>query len=202
MTPLFSTAYFPPIAYMAALMKHPQVLIEAKETFPKQTYRNRTEIMTASGVRRLSVPVVRDNHSRTDEVTIDYKERWNVVHLRTLTAAYSASPYFMYYEDELKELLLAPYERLIDLNQALLAWLLRKLKTSCAAELTTDFVPPTDNNTLDYRYTFTPKQPYPTQGLPPYHQVFIDRIAFTPNLSVIDLLFNLGPESGTYLAQL
>ena len=99
MIPVFSTAYLPPIAYVAALMQHDDVLIETKETFPKQTYRNRAEIMTAGGVRTLTVPVIRDNHSRTEEVGIDYKERWNIVHLRTLTAAYSASPYFLYYKD-------------------------------------------------------------------------------------------------------
>ena len=100
MTPLFSTAYFPPIAYVATLLQHRELLIEAKETFPKQTYRNRMEIMTAGGVRTLTVPVLRNNHSRTEEVGIDYKERWNIIHLRTLSAAYSASPYYLYYKDE------------------------------------------------------------------------------------------------------
>ena len=95
MTPLFSTAYFPPIAYVATLLQHPEALVEVKETFPKQTYRNRMEIMTAGGVRTLTVPVVRNNHSRTEEVGIDYKERWNIIHLRTLEAAYSASPYYL-----------------------------------------------------------------------------------------------------------
>ena len=105
MTAVFSTAYLPPIAYVATLLHHPQALIEAKETFPKQTYRNRAEIMTAGGIRTLTVPVIRDNHSRTEEVRIDYKERWNIIHLRTLSAAYSASPYFLYYKDDLEALL-------------------------------------------------------------------------------------------------
>ena len=131
MTPVFSTSYLPPIVYVANLLRHTEVLIETKETFPKQTYRNRTEIMTAGGVRTLSVPVIRNNHSRTEEVGIDYKERWNIIHLRTLAAAYSASPYYLYYKDDLEALITQRYDKLIDLNEALLKWILKLLKINC-----------------------------------------------------------------------
>jgi leucyl aminopeptidase (aminopeptidase T) len=198
---LFSTAYMPPIAYMATLMKHAtngdELFIEEQETFPKQTYRNRAVIMTANGAKPLSVPVVRRNHSRTEEVLIDYKERWNVIHLRTLEAAYSASPYYLYYKDALEAILMHHYERLVDLNGALLEWLLERLKIGCTITATTDFqVVITD---ADYRNTFSPKVPYPTGNMPPYYQVFADRIPFTANLSIIDLLMNLGPEARSYL---
>jgi len=196
MTPLFSTAYLPPIAYVAALSTQPEALIETQETFPKQTYRNRTEIMTAGGVRTLSVPVVRNNHSRTEEVGIDYKERWNVIHLRTIAAAYSASPYYLYYKDGLEKILLQRYERLIDLNDALLQWILRTLKSGCQIRHTQDFV---KDYPADLRDTFSPKRPYPTEGHKPYYQVFADRLPFTPNLSFLDLPMNLGPEAGEYL---
>lgn len=196
MTPLFSTAYLPPIAYVAALSAQSEALIETQETFPKQTYRNRTEIMTAGGVRTLSVPVVRNNHSRTEEVGIDYKERWNVIHLRTIAAAYSASPYYLYYKDDLEKILLQRYERLIDLNDALLQWILRTLKSGCQIRHTQDFV---KDYPVDLRDTFSPKRPYPTEGHKPYYQVFADRLPFTPNLSFLDLLMNLGPEAGEYL---
>ena len=196
MTPLFSTAYLPPIAYVAALSTHREALIEVMETFPKQTYRNRTEIMTAGGVRTLSVPVVRNNHSRTEEVGIDYKERWNIIHLRTIAAAYSASPYYLYYKDELEEILTQRYERLVDLNDALLQWILRTPKSDCQVHHTQEFV---KEHPDDYRDTFSPKHPYPTDGHKPYYQVFADRLPFTPNLSFLDLLMNLGPESKDYL---
>ena len=166
------------------------------ETFPKQTYRNRTEIMTAGGVRTLSVPVVRNNHSRTEEVGIDYKERWNIIHLRTIAAAYSASPYYLYYKDELEEILMQRYERLVDLNDALLQWILRTLKSDCQVHHTQEFVKEYPD---DYRDTFSPKHPYPTDSHKPYYQVFADRLPFTPNLSFLDLLMNLGPESKDYL---
>ncbi len=199
MTPVFSTAYLPPIAYVATMVQHTELLIETKETFPKQTYRNRTEIMTAGGVRTLSVPVIRNNHSRTEEVGIDYKERWNIIHLRTLAAAYSASPYYLYYKDYLEALMTQRYDKLIDLNEALLKWILRLLKCDCQLLRTGDYQKEYE---LDFRNTFSPKVPYPTEGQEKYYQVFSDRLPFTPNLSIIDLLMNVGPEAKDYLKRI
>ena len=200
MTAVFSTAYLPPIAWVATLLQQTgPLLIEAKETFPKQTYRNRMEIMTAGGVRTLTVPVIKENHSRTEEVAIDYKERWNFIHLRTLAAAYSASPYFLYYKDDLEALLTPHYERLMDLNDALLKWVLRMLKTERPLRRTEDY---RKEYELDFRNVFSPKIPYPTEGMESYYQVFSDRVPFTPNLSIIDLLMNLGPEATDYLKKI
>ena len=199
MTPVFSTAYLPPIAYVAKALQYTELLIESKETFPKQTYRNRAEIMTAGGVRTLTVPVIRDNHSRTEEVGIDYKERWNIIHLRTLAAAYSASPYYLYYKDDLEALLTKRYEKLMELNEAMLKWILRLLKADCRLQRTEDYQKMYEE---DFRNTFSPKHPYPTEGMKSYYQVFSDRLPFTPNLSIIDLLMNLGPEAKDYLKRI
>lgn len=196
MTAIFSTAYFPPTAYLSAITRHRDVLIEAKETFPKQTYRNRTEILTAGGVRTLTVPLKRNNHSRTEEVTIDYSTRWNIIHMRTLTAAYSASPYFLYYKDALEEILMRRYDRLLDLNQTAMKWLLKQYKIECKIALTDTW---NDTAAEDYRNIFSPKVPYPTDTFKPYYQVFADRIPFVPNLSALDLLMNIGPEAKEYL---
>lgn len=202
MTALFSTAYLPPVSYVAKIMQHTDIQIETKETFPKQTYRNRTIIMTANGIMSLSVPVLRDNHSRTEEVRIDYKERWNVIHLRTLTAAYSASPFFLYYKDALESLLMKRYDRLVDLNQSLLTWLLKCMKTDCNIEFTSEWQSP-GSIPDDYRNVFSPKKatPLPCQ-FPTYYQVFSDRFPFAPDLSIIDLLMNLGPEARDYLKKI
>lgn len=200
MPPLFSTAYLPPVSYLAAMARHHAVLIEAKETFPKQTYRNRAVILTAGGVRNLSVPLLRHNHSRTDEVGIDYRDRWAVTHLRTIEAAYAASPYYLYYRDDLEALLTQHYDTLLDLNGATTRWLLAKLHIDCTIALTTDWQPPTTPTADDdWRDRFSPKRKEDPTGFKPYCQVFADRLPFHPDLSAIDLLFNLGPEAPEYL---
>jgi len=199
MTPVFSTSYLPPIAYVAKALQYTELLIESKETFPKQTYRNRAEIMTAGGVRTLTVPVIRENHSRIEEVGIDYKERWNIIHLRTLAAAYSASPYYLYYKDDLEALLTRRYGKLMELNEATLRWIFKTLKTDCQFQRTEEYRKMYGE---DFRNTFTPKRPYPAEGMEKYYQVFSDRLPFTPNLSIIDLMMNLGPEAGDYLKRI
>lgn len=199
MKALFSTAYFPPVAYLAALSRHDgDRLFELYETFPKQTYRNRAVIMTAGGLRNLTVPVVRTNHSRTGEVKIDDKTPWRTIHLRTIEAAYAASPYYMFYRDEMVALLTNGYEYLYELDREATRWVLRKLSLSDSYETTTDWIAST-GGTDDYRNRFSPKVPYPTETMPPYYQVFSDRLPFAPNLSILDPLFNLGPEAGEYL---
>ena len=200
MKPVFSSAYLPPIDYMAALLRHPEVLIEVHETYPKQTFRNRMLIMTSSGVRPLVVPVSRPqgNHTPTVNVEIVYRERWNIIHLRTLRAAYSASPYFLYYFDELEALLMSGCQSLVELNKALVLWLLRCMKASVVIEFTSAYLP--EGTYLeDYRARFSPKSKGESVPMPTYYQVFADRIPFVPNLSVLDLLMNLGPESLGYL---
>lgn len=200
MKPIFSTAYFPPIDYMAAMLQYSEVLVEVQETYPKQTYRNRTQIMTASGVRSLIVPVSRPrgNHTITADIEIVYRERWNIVHLRTLRAAYSASPYFIHYYNELEALLLSEYRYLVDLNKALVLWTLRCLKSTCRVEFTASYTP--ESMCLaDYRTCFSPKKPAYSSPMPAYYQVFADRLPFAPNLSILDLLMNLGPASLRYL---
>ena len=200
MTALFSTAYFPPVQYVATMLQHTALLIDAKETFPKQTYRNRMEIMTAAGVRALSVPVIRNNHSRTDEVQIDYRERWNIIHLRTIEAAYAASPYYLYYKDEIEALLMPHYDLLLDLNQSILRWVLQKLKIEAEVSLTTDYQQAPD--VPDYRNVFSPKRPLTADAFPQYYQVFADCQPFAHNLSILDLMMNLGPEAKWYVDSL
>lgn len=203
-TPLFSTAYLPSVAYMAALAKYDSIVIEQKETFPKQTFRNRCIIATGNGLQTLSVPVVRPNgnHSRTEEMTISYHEPWNIQHWRAIVTAYNAAPYFLYYRDSLEKILLQPHTRLLDLNHNLLQYCLKKLKINCDIHYSDNFITP-DSPSSPNNYThLTSKHYEPAAPLPPYSQVFDSRFDFQPNLSVIDLLFNLGPEAKDYLQQI
>ena len=197
---LLATAYMPPVAYMALVAQAQNVTIEVCETYPKQTYRNRCTLLTAGGLLDLTVPVIRTNgnHTMTADIGVSYAEAWNVRHWRAIESAYSAAPYFLYYRDKLQQLLFARYERLIDLNSALLDYIMHSMKIESAITRSTDFVPPTADAD-DYRYCITPKRTLPAEWFDNYCQVFYTKFPFQHNLSSLDLLFNLGPESASYL---
>lgn len=201
---LLSTAYLPSVAYIAILARHNTVVIEQKETFPKQTFRNRAVIATGNGKLMLNVPSVRPfgNHTLTEQIVISYNEPWNIRHWRAIVSAYSAAPYFIYYCDELEQILLQRHNRLLDLNDAILNYLLQKFKISCHISYSKVFTPPTNN---DLRYQLTNKHSLIMNNscyFPNYTQVFDNLYGFQPNLSAIDLLFNLGPEAKNILTQI
>ncbi len=202
-SPLFPTAYFPSIALMAAMVKAPKIDIDIQESFPKQTHRNRTVIITANGPMTLSVPVVRPNgtHTLTRDILISYSEKWSTIHWRTIESAYNSSPYFLYYRDEIEKILMTKHDTLIQLNESLLQLLLRKLKIELTIEYTSDFVKP-QNTANDFRDKYSYKRPESCPICPTYTQVFSDRIPFNPNVSIIDTLFNLGPETKEYLSKI
>ena len=202
-TALFPTAYLPSIALTAAMQQTGDIAIERYETFPKQTHRNRTVIITANGPMTLSVPVVRPDgtHTKTEDIGISYAEHWNLIHWRALEAAYNSSPFFLYYRDGLERLLMQKYDRLIELNEALLEYIFAKLKTAVRITYTDDYKKPC-GDLNDYRDRFSFKHPESLPECPKYEQVFSDRMPFNSNVSVIDLLFNLGPEAKDYLLKI
>lgn len=197
--PVFATAYLPPIIYFAYLQQFKSICIEQYETFPKQTYRNRTLIVTANGPLVLSVPVIRPfgNHTATHDMVISHQERWNIRHWRAIESAYNTSPYFLYYKDAIEKILLDHHDSLLEMNHQLLTTLLKQLKIDCQIRYTDDFVPEGASN--DYRYSITPKKPASPTLFPTYCQVFDSQMPFLPNMSILDLLFNVGPDSKRYL---
>ena len=176
-------------------------VIEVFDTYHKQTYRNRCLVMTANGVESLSVPVVKvnGNHTMTKDVVISYKEHWQQIHRRCLESAYKASPYFDHYYDTLKPIFETRFERLIDLNDTALKAVLKMLKVNKETVHTTDYVKVVED---DYREAFSPKATVDAQQFQEYYQVFNNKFPFTPDLSVLDLVFNEGPEAITYLDKL
>lgn len=196
--PTLSTAYLPSTLYMAHLCRSGEVAIEMCETFPKQTFRNRAVIATGNGPLVLTVPVVRThgNHTLTRDIGISYQEPWNVRHWRAIVSAYNAAPYFLYYRDELEAILMRRYERLVELNEALTGYLVRKMKMDCTLSCTEEFFPPADG---DPRVEVTAKHPKSDWQFPAYSQVFDTLYGFMPNVSAIDLLFNVGPEAKKFL---
>ena len=198
---LFSTAYFPSISYMARFLAESEPVVEIWETYHKQTYRNRCRVMTANGVESLSVPVIKvnGNHTMTKDMIISPIEPWQHIHSRCLESAYKASPYFDHYYDYLKPIFEGHFERLIDLNDAALRAVLKMLKVKKEIVHTSDYVRETEN---DLREVFSPKRPYDSMAFPAYYQVFSEKFPFAEDLSVLDLVFNEGPEAINYLKQI
>ena len=196
---LFSTAYFPCISYLAQFLKEPSPVVEVCETYHKQTYRNRCRVMTANGVESLSVPVVKvnGNHTMTKDIAVSYKEHWQQIHRRCLESAYKAAPYFDHYFDGLKPIFETRFERLIDLNDATLKAVLKMLTVEKEIVHTTDYAHETEN---DFREVFSPKRPVDASVFPNYYQVFSAKFPFAPDLSVLDLIFNEGPEAAAHLS--
>lgn len=194
---LLNSAYFAPISYFSAIAEADSVYIERYENFGKQSYRNRCEIMTANGVISLTVPVVRAN-SKTiiKDLKIVYATPWQKLHLRSIKSAYSNSPYYDYYIDELMPFFEKKEIFLLDLNQALLETLLQLLKIDRPVYLTDDYVPDGHPGFTDLRDAFHPKanrrRTVPIPKVRPYRQTFCDRFPFTPDLSVLDSLFCCG----------
>jgi hypothetical protein len=195
---LFTTAYFPSIRYMAHFLAEDEPVIEIWETYHKQTYRNRCRVMTANGVESLSVPVVKvnGNHTMTKDMIISPIEPWQHIHSRCLESAYKASPYFDHYYDYLRPIYEGHFERLVDLNDTALRSVLKMLKVKKEIVHTTDYVHEAEN---DFREAFSPKKPFDADLFPTYYQVFSEKFPFAPDLSILDLIFNEGPEAMAYL---
>lgn len=200
---LLPTSYLPPISYFALLAQNDEVVIEQYETFPKSTYRNRATILSANGPLDLSVPIVRTNgnHTMTKDIGISYAEKWPIKHWRAIESAYNSSPYFLYYQDGLKKIILNPQESILQLNGQLLDFLLKKLHIKAQTSYSMDYMPPTGESG-DYRAVFCPKKANDGLHMPEYPQVFETRYPFQPNLSILDLLFNIGPDSKGYLLKI
>ncbi len=198
---LLSTAYLAPANYFAALLSHPIVIIEAHEYFVKQSYRNRCEILGANGKQVLSIPLLnRKNKSLTKDIRIDTKTAWQMQHWRSIESAYNSSPFFEYYQDELLPLFEKKFDFLLDFNAELQETILQLLEIKLAVHYTKEYVTEFDT-CWDARNHFSPKQKV-ENTLPPYIQVFENKFEFIPNLSILDVLFNLGNESEAYFRSL
>ena len=182
------------------------VFLEACENYQKQSYRNRCYILAGDGVQMLQVPVVHEDSMPITGVRVDYSTPWLVRTQRSLDAAYYTSAYYEYYRDDLFALMEERPALLWDWNISLIRFLLGKTGVACRLESTAYFVPHADAGPDDYRAVIHPKRPdsiLASLGLErPYFQVFADRFGFTPNLSVLDLLFNEGPDSILWLKKL
>ena len=193
------------------------VYVEACENYQKQSYRNRCRFYAADGVQALSFPIVHEGGTHKlpiSEIKVDWSTPWLQQHERAIVSAYRTSAYFEYYQDELFAILGSRPEKLIDLNMAILRFFIEKTGLAVDLRLTTDFsregsqIQP-DGTVLqceDLREKIHPKHPNTILRdmdlEKPYFQVFARKYGFQSDLSIMDLLFNEGPDSILYLKNL
>ncbi len=203
MSVLLSTAYFPNIYYFTKIIQEKNILIENDETFPKQTYRNRCKILSPNGVLPLILPVKkgRSGKLKTKDIKISYADNWQHNHFQSIKTAYSSAPFYEFFIDDISVFFKKKYKFLIDLNTDILLSLIDILEIHKNIKFTEKFVKIDNSNPKDFRFYNNPKirQKDDNFKSKSYIQVFSDRMKFKENLTVLDLIFNLGQESLSYL---
>jgi len=197
---LLSTAYFPPVQYISKFLLFENVFIEQYENFTKQTYRNRCVILAANGPVSLVIPVVKGRGSKIKirDLKISYDTDWQRNHWRTIFSAYNSSPFFEFYRDDISPFFEKTWKFLFDYNLAILEIICELMEIDFNVELTDDFEK-VDSNTQNFREAISPKKQKAKRDNDfhphAYTQVFAEKFGFVPNLSILDLLFNEGPNS-------
>lgn len=194
MKAILNLHYFPCIEYFTILEKCEEVIIEVKENFQKQSYRNRCYILDANKIDRLTVPVLSANKGLPLEaMQIDSNHQWQKRHWRALLSAYSKAPFFEYYSVYFENLFQTDYQFLIDINKDILALCCKLLGLKTRITYTDNYVGDYGNDIMDLRTEITPKKNHQILNNQSYIQVF-DR-PFESNLSILDLLFCEGPNA-------
>ena len=198
---LLPSFYLPTISYFKTIKDcNGFVKIEALEHFQKQTFRTRTKIATANGILELIVPIIHGKKDRVvmKDIRINYDHPWQRLHWLSIQTAYRSSAYFEYYEDDLMPFYNKKYEFLLDFNMEQLNLMLKLLKLDPSISLTEEYKS-VEPNFIDYRVAIHPKKESLIPNQKPYYQTFEDKVGFIPDLSIVDLIFNQGPQAKNFL---
>ena len=193
---LLSTTYFGPIQWYQKLYRAEHVEIEQWESFQKQTYRNRCLIATANGVQALTVPVEHGDSPLIKDIRLSDHGNWRHLHWNALQSAYGESPFFEYYQDDIRSFFERHWTFLLDFNDEIRQKMCELIDIQPNVSYTEGFIPE-ESPLTSYRTAISPKHPQDDPDFLPkrYYQVYEQKHGFLPNLSILDLLFNMGPES-------
>ena len=190
-----SSAYLAPVEYYTKLLEYDKIYIEQHDHYIKQTYRNRCTIAGPDGELALSIPTVKPDTLKCPmkDIRISDHGNWRHLHWNAIESAYNSTPYFEYYKDDFRPFYEKKYEFLLDFNEELRRLVCDLLDMQPAVVYTEHYEPEVAN---DFRETIRPKHEGedPAFRPEPYYQVFREKFGFLPNLSIADLLFNMGPE--------
>jgi len=194
---LLPVFYLPPISWFSVFLDaENEVLFEQFESFPKQTYRNRANILGANGQLSLIIPINHNGKREFKDIEISYREDWRGIHWKSIKTAYQSSPYFEFYEDKFRKIFELKEKYLLDFNLKAIEILQSILKTEKAHSLNVEYIKNPEE--VNYREKFSAKSPSEFE-MEEYYQTFTDKLGFLKDLSILDLICNKGPESLTYL---
>ena len=187
--------YLPPIEYFVAILNEREVFLDLDENYQKQTYRNRTQIRLANKIETLSIPVIGGNKKvKTSQVIIDHNQKWMNVHLRGIQSAYGKAPFFEFYFPYIEQVFLKKFDLLTEFNRELLTVCLKLLRVKANLKLVGDC--DLEQESIDLRGVIRTKEEFTQRDImTPYHYPQMFGLDFVPNLSILDLLFCMGPES-------
>ncbi|MDH6305072.1 hypothetical protein M2459_001809 [Parabacteroides sp. PF5-5] len=190
-----STAYLGPVQQYCKLLQYPDVYFETAENYLKQTYRNRCVIAGANGPLSLSIPIEKPDSLKclTRDIRISEHGNWHHLHWNAILSAYNTSPFFEYYQDDFIPFYEQTFDFLFDFNEQLRQLICDLLDIHPTVHFTETYQVDTAH---DFRESIRPRNPLEDASFSPtpYYQVFREKHGFLPNLSIIDLLFNMGPE--------
>lgn len=191
---IIPSVYMGNLFYWNRLSKGEPITMDEGEFFVKQTYRNRTEIATESGITALTVPLEKGKNSRQPmrEVRLSYAENWPALHFKTIGSAYGRAAYFEHYKPELEHLFALRPTYLCELNTIWRNFFAREFEIDVSLTVSGEYIPPVPSQT-DLRTLMHPKADVGFSHAKYYH-VFFDRYPQPQNLSVLDLLMNEGPR--------
>jgi hypothetical protein len=200
MNTILHPSYFPSISHFAAIAQSESITFEVEDNFQKQTNRNRTYIYSPNGIQLLNIPVKhsKEGHQKTKDIKIETDFDWQKQHFKSLEAAYRSSPFFEFFEDDIRIIFEKKYDFLLDLNFETLAIVTKCFRMKLEFDTTSEYFHDLDaNKTMDFRSLINGKKDLSI--FESYKQVFDDKYGFINNLSVLDLLFNEGKYDMDYL---
>lgn len=198
---ILSTEYLPPISSFWAILNSGSTYIEHCENYQKKSTRNRAKILGVNGIDVLSIPLKKgkNNNMPIKEVLISYEDSWTNKHLNAIRSAYGNAPYFEFYIDELKRILLTKYETLLGLNTELLKFFIDSINIETTLLPTESYLHNYSKEILDLRSLKFNQSNIPFYQPKKYNQVFEEKHGFISGISLLDLLMCKGPESILYI---
>lgn len=195
---LIHPTYFPPISHFVAMAKADSITFETEDNFQKQTNRNRMYIYSPNGIQLLNIPVKHSKvaHQKFKDVRIENAFDWQKNHFKSLEAAYRTSPFFEYFEDDIRPIFEKKHDFMMDLNFQTMEIVMDCLGIPFTYDKTTEYFHEVADKT-DFRHLANGKKD--ASQFEPYTQVFEEKHGFLNNLSILDLLFNEGRYAVDYL---